>query len=136
MGLSPIQAECQRGPARMWPPGPAPFEAITLGLFSQRLPLIAAIHSCYSLDERLGVKIRLTGNSFISCLVEEAAEYVWGIQTQPKAATWTDAADDPGVRQDFHGAQRESARTSPWSWVVTLGSLGAENFCEFQAWAA
>lgn len=85
--LSQIQADCQRGPAPMWPPGPSPFEAITDGLFSQRLPLIAAIRSCYSLDERLRVKIRLPGNSFISCLVEEAAEYVWRIQTQPKAAT-------------------------------------------------
>lgn len=86
-GLRQIQAKCQRGTACMWPPGPSPFEAITLGLFSQRLPLIAAIHSCYILDERIGVKIRLAGNSFILCLVEEAAEYVWGIQTQPKAAT-------------------------------------------------
>ena len=45
-GLRQIQAECQGGPARMWPPGPSPFDAITLGLFSQRLPLIAAILSC------------------------------------------------------------------------------------------
>lgn len=109
----------------MWPPGPSPFEAITRGLFSQRLPLIAAIRSCYNLDERLGVKIRLPGNSFIPCLVEETAEYVWRIQTQPKAATGTDASD-LGARQGFNGTQERSVRTQ----VIRAGWARLVAWCQ------